>query len=204
MAHAAHKIVTGRVLLVEDDTTTGPWLSKRLERHDIECTWVKTYEEAMAAFNDQVYHAVVTDIYLGGDKDKESGLKVVEEIGKTGTPLVIITSAADLEIAKTGMNQGAGFLLEKPFEPEQLLKVLENLWEEPKGLNSLMERFLDMNGLTAKEKDITRLLLKGLSNKEVASVSGNTEKTVKFHLTTIFDKCGVGSRTELFNSIFPT
>ena len=204
MSVTAPRVVSGRVLIVEDDETTGPWLAKKLERYGMECKWVTTYLDAKREFDSQIFHAVVSDIYLGGDKDKESGLRVVEEIGKTGTPLVIITSAADLEIAKKGMNFGASFLLEKPFEPEKLKSVLENLWEEPKGLNSLMERFLDMYGLTPKEKDISRLILKGLSNKEVASVSGNTEKTVKFHLTTIFEKCGVKSRTELFNAIFPT
>lgn len=194
----------GRVLVVEDDETTGLWLVKRLEKVNIEADWAMTVQEAIDAFDQKVYHAVVNDIYLEGDKNKEGGLSLVKRFSETGTPVVIITSAADLEIAKVGMNAGACYLLEKPFEIDRLITVLEKLWEEPKGLQALVDRFLDIHGLTEKEKEITKLLLKGLSNKEVASVTGNTEKTIKYHLTTIFEKTGVGSRTELFNSVFPT
>jgi DNA-binding CsgD family transcriptional regulator len=67
-----------------------------------------------------------------------------------------------------------------------------------------VERYLDIHGLTKTERKIARLALKGLSNREIANVNGNTEKTVKFHMTIIYDKCQVGSRSEFFNSILPT
>jgi DNA-binding NarL/FixJ family response regulator len=194
----------GNVLLVEDDEITGENLSRRLERFGLKCRWVKTSEDALKYFQTDHFHAVVTDIFLDGDRDKQGGLTIVREVGKTGTPIVIITSAADLEIAREGLNHGAAYLLEKPFDPEQLRKILENLWEEPRGLGCLMERFMDIHSLTPKEKEITRLLIKGLSNKEIADMTGNTEKTIKFHFTAIYEKCSVQKRSELFNAIFPT
>jgi len=194
----------GKVLLVEDDKITGEILTASLSRYGLQCHWVTSYSEAMKSFSTALFHAVVTDIYLQGDTEKKGGLEIVREIGKSGTPVVIITAGLDLEIAKEGLNCGASYLLEKPFQPEELRKVLENVWEEPRGLQSLMERFMDISQLTPKEKEITRFLIKGLSNKEIAELSGNTEKTIKFHFTTIYEKCGVQKRSELFNAIFPT
>lgn len=41
-------------------------------------------------------------------------------------------------------------------------------------------------GLTSREKDVARLLVDGLSNKEIGIQLDVTEKTVKFHITHIF------------------
>ncbi len=60
------------------------------------------------------------------------------------------------------------------------------------------------NKLTPKEREVTRLVVKGLANKEIANVEEITDRTIKSHLTNIFHKCGVSSRTELLNAIFPT
>ena len=109
----------GKVLIVEDDETTGPWLVKRLGKVGLDVVLVKTKEEALREFESKVFHAVVTDIYLDGDKNKQAGLDILKVVGTTGTPLVIMTSAADLEIAREGINLGAAHLLEKPFEVEQ-------------------------------------------------------------------------------------
>jgi DNA-binding NarL/FixJ family response regulator len=198
------QMLIGKVLLVEDDPMSAKVITAKLTKFGLNCDWASTYEDAMKAFNAKHYHAVVTDIFLAGDREKEGGLQIVREVGKTGTPLVIITAGVDLEIAKEGLNNGASYLLEKPFEPAQLRTILERLWEEPRGLQMLLDRFMDINNLTPKEKEITRLLCKGLSNKEIAELTGNTEKTIKFHLSAIYEKSGVQKRSELFNAVFPT
>lgn len=55
---------------------------------------------------------------------------------------------------------------------------------------------LDMQ-LTSRQKQIYRLVGAGLSNKQIAANLFMEEKAVKFHLTNIFKKAGVSSRTEL-------
>ena len=51
--------------------------------------------------------------------------------------------------------------------------------------------------LTAREREVTRHVVAGQSNKTMAQRFGVTEDTVKHHLTSIFDKVGVSSRLEL-------
>lgn len=204
MNYAVNQKRLGNILLVEDDNVSGPYMKRFLEENGFSCCLAQNLEEAIANFQSNTFHAVVTDIFLSSDRDAKEGLRIVKEAGSAGVPVIIMTSAADFEIAHTGLNYGAIHLLEKPFKAESLKQLLENIWEEPKGLASLAERFFEYHSLTKKEKEIARMLLKGLSNREIGEICGNTEKTIKFHLTIIFDKCGVKTRTELFNSIFPT
>lgn len=50
--------------------------------------------------------------------------------------------------------------------------------------------------LTPRETEVLRMMTEGLSNREIASVLGISEHTVKFHITSIFGKLGSASRTE--------
>jgi pimeloyl-ACP methyl ester carboxylesterase/DNA-binding CsgD family transcriptional regulator len=51
--------------------------------------------------------------------------------------------------------------------------------------------------LTERERSIVRLLCEGLDNRQIATQLGIAEKTVRNHLTRIFDKAGVRNRTQL-------
>jgi len=191
-----------QVLLIEDDDVSGDMLRAGLQNLSIVCTWVKTVDEARRALEKRTFDAVVTDIMLG--PDSPSGLDLVKELQPTGAPVLVITAFADTARVKEALNHGATFLLEKPFRAEELSRALASVWEEPRGLGHFVERALDRAELTAKERDVARLLLKGLSTREMAGVTGNTEKTLKHHIASIFHKFGVASRAELFHCIFPT
>ena len=191
-----------QVLLIEDDEVSGDMLRAGLQNLSIVCTWVKTVDEARRALEKRTYDAIVTDIMLG--PDSPSGLDLVKEVQPTGAPVLVITAFADMARVKEALNHGATYLLEKPFRAEELSRALASVWEEPKGLGHFVERALDRAELTAKERDVARLLLKGLSTREMAGVTGNTEKTLKHHIASIFHKFGVASRAELFHCIFPT
>ena len=52
-------------------------------------------------------------------------------------------------------------------------------------------------GLTARQVDIIREVLGGSTNRDIATRLGIREDTVKQHLTSIYDKCGVSNRVEL-------
>ena len=65
------------------------------------------------------------------------------------------------------------------------------------GLASADRRTLDPTRLTAQELAVARLVGNGLSNRQVAAELFVSIKTVQFHLTHIYSKLGIGSRSEL-------
>ena len=50
--------------------------------------------------------------------------------------------------------------------------------------------------LTAREQEVLALLAEGLANKQIARRLGIAEKTVKAHLTSVFQSIGVTDRTQ--------
>ncbi len=195
---------TQQVLLIEDEAVAGQALSQSLQSIGIACRWVSTFEEAQKAWREAPYDAVITDIML--DSGKPDGLEILRKIEQAGMPMpvVVISAFADQGRVKEALNHGAAYLLEKPFTTQELRKVLDRLWQEPRGLIGARDRALNQAMLTNKECEVARLLLKGLSTQEMAALTGNSEKTLKQHISTIYEKCGVSSRTEFFHYIFPT
>lgn len=66
-----------------------------------------------------------------------------------------------------------------------------------RGLSAAIDRQLDAWRLTASEKEVAFLLLKGLSFKEAAAVRGTSERTVRQQALSVYAKSGLGGRAEL-------
>lgn len=60
---------------------------------------------------------------------------------------------------------------------------------------------LETSRLSRRESQVLGLLCQGLNNKKIASQLGITERTVKFHCASIYNKYQVKSRMELFLKI---
>src|SRR5690606_888397 len=97
----------------------------------------------------------------------------------------------------------AAYLLEKPFRSAELLQVVERTVTEGPDMGYYVERALLTAGLTEKEQAVARLVLKGLTSLEIARLEQNSDKTVRQHITRIYSKCGVSSRSEFFHYVFP-
>lgn len=118
-----------------------------------------------------------------------------------GAPVLIITAFADVEKVKIALNEGAAHLIEKPFSAADLLETIERVRGENDPMRTV-ERVFDQVRLTDKERQVARDVLKGLSSSEIAARQGNSDKTIRQHISQIYAKCGVGSRAELFSLLY--
>ena len=88
-------------------------------------------------------------------------------------------------------------------EQENSKLALENRhWKEKSktfvlGLSQSIDEQLNLWELSKSEKEITFLLLKGFSNKEIADLRGTTEKTVRSQCSAIYSKSGLSTRSQL-------
>ena len=84
--------------------------------------------------------------------------------------------------------------------------VAEGLWVGAPGLVGDLIRFpgrressrddSPIEALTAREMEVIQLMAQGMANKQIALALGISEHTVKFHLSSLYAKLGISSRTE--------
>ena len=79
----------------------------------------------------------------------------------------------------------AGGSLLQPVVASKLLRQVSNQTAEP-----------SVETLTPREMDVLRLLAQGQQNKEIAAELSISQRTVKFHVSSIMGKLGAGNRTE--------
>jgi DNA-binding NarL/FixJ family response regulator len=115
---------------------------------------------------------------------------------------IAVLSAVDSdETAREALSLGACAFISKRIDPDELpdalLAAFEESVSEPIGLllggdiPAVREA-----GLTERELQILRALAQGQANSQIAKQFWLAEQTVKFHLTNIYRKLGIGSRTE--------
>lgn len=118
--------------------------------------------------------------------------------------VVILTSFDDRSTVGEALDAGAiGYLL-KDADPATLRGGIESAARGGSPLNPRVARTMlaarrerrPEPSLTDREREILELLRRGLANKEIASSLGITVKTVKAHLTSLFQKVGVLDRTQ--------
>jgi len=190
--------VRGRVLLIDDERDTRELLARALQRAGYEC--VASDGEGRELCEPERFaqlDVVVTDIVLG--LDDRRGLRLITELRGRGlrVPIVVITAYADVEKVKCALNEGADYLLEKPFKASELVEAIERVRSHG-GVSSAVEQLFDRAHLTEKERVVARHLLAGLSSSEIAVLERNSPKTIRQHVSQIYAKCEVKSRAEFF------
>lgn len=119
--------------------------------------------------------------------------------------VVVLTSFSDTERIVAALDAGAvGYLL-KDTGPEELLNGVRAAARgesplHPKAARQLLtaraRRPTSRVELTPRETDVLGLVRQGLANKQIARRLGISERTVKAHLTSTFQRIGVMDRTQ--------
>ncbi len=194
----------GAILLVEDDEDARESLKRSLMRHGFDVASAAGVDEALSALDDLGrLSVVVTDMVLGSED--AGGIRMIVELHRREifVPIILITAFAGLDNVKQGLNEGASFLLEKPFRAHDLLAAIARVTTARPNMGYVVDQALLAAGLTEKEQAVARLVLKGLTSVEIARLEQNSDKTVRQHITRIYQKCNVASRAEFFNHVFP-
>ncbi len=193
----------GTVLLVEDERDTRELLADAIGRAGFFCVTAQDAPEALGRVATGGFiDIVVTDVVLGSDD--RGGLRLITELRAAGVlaPVVVITAYADVEKVKIALNEGAAHLLEKPFRAAALLEVIHRVKVQGGDVRHSIEQALARANLTDKERLVARHLLEGLSYGEIAEIESNSPNTIRQHVSTIYAKCGVGSRAEFFRIVY--
>jgi DNA-binding NarL/FixJ family response regulator len=135
------------------------------------------------------------------------GVQATAEITRRwpGSKIVVLSSFSDHQRVMAALHAGAEGYVLKHADPEQILHAIDAVYRGGAPIDPQVARvLLDMKRapsstrgpLTDREEGVLRLVHQGMANKQIARHLGITERTVKAHLTKIFDTLGVSDRTQ--------
>jgi FixJ family two-component response regulator len=132
-----------------------------------------------------------------------SGLDLQRELARTEAPIpiIFITGHGDIPMSVRAMKEGAVEFLAKPFRDQDLLDAIQHALgidraarKERAMVTEVRRRY---ESLTNREREVMRLVVSGLLNKQIAGELGSSEVTVKMHRGQVMRKMKAQSIVEL-------
>ena len=189
------------ILIVDDNPK---FLQDALPMYGYEVTVALDGLEALKILSENSsFDLILLDVMMP-NMDGWDTLKAIRKKKKTERiPVIMITAVSEDQKVVTGLKIGADDYIVKPFVLPNLLARIEAVlrrarWqneEQPKAAVSLNKN-VNIDALTPKEKEVLALVSQGASNQEIADKLCVRDVTVKTHLNSIFKKLKVTNRTQ--------
>jgi two-component system response regulator DctR len=129
--------------------------------------------------------------------------KLLERALVQAMPVIFLTGHADVPTAVDMVKRGAFDFCEKPFSDNALVDRIEDALRRSAEVLAVQREKVLLEGrlaeLTDRERDVMRLVAKGLPNKLIADQLAISVRTVEVHRARVFDKMEVKSAVELAN-----
>ena len=190
-------------ILVVDDNPK--YLKDALPMYGYEITVAEDGIEALKTLSEEKNHfdLILLDVMMP-NMDGWDTLKAIRKNPKTQyTPVIMITAVSEDQKVVSGLRIGADDYIVKPFILPNLLARIEAVlrrskWQAEKSQKTEKKLNKDVNidALTPKEKEVLSLVAQGASNQEIADKLFVRDVTVKTHLNSIFKKLKVTNRTQ--------
>ena len=201
-----------RILLVEDDNLLRLGLKSMVQangEYRIESD-TDNGKEAIRLFETLRPDVVLLDLQL----PDISGIEVLERIKTISpeTPVVVLTSHDENELLFNSLERGANCYVLKGAGPDELFlgiwyALLNEMFISPKLAKMIVEPYLFVNRqrkslpplheLTAREKEVVRLIIDGKKSTEIADALFISVKTVNKHRSNILEKLGLNNLADL-------
>jgi FixJ family two-component response regulator len=197
---SATPVASATVFIVDDDIS----VRESLQALIADAGWRPEVFASAAEFLARPREAAPGALVLDVGLPDLNGLELQKRItGKPDLPIIFITGHGDIPMTVQAMKAGAVEFLTKPFGPDVLLSAIDGAIERSRAslaqesdLQVLRDRY---ESLTARERQVMALVVRGQLNKQVGFELGISEITVKIHRGQVMRKMSAPSFAELVN-----
>ncbi|MEH6357698.1 MAG: response regulator transcription factor [Pseudomonadales bacterium] len=193
-----HALVRGGIALLVEMASPG-----------VEVLHANSFDQVLSTFseNDSI-DLMLLDLKMPG-MDPDSGIRTICRTWPE-VPIIIVSVTEDVQTIRKALAAGAMGYVPKTSSPDVTISALKlvlagGIYVPPHVLKQDISQLsnepqLEESGtkslLTRRQMEVLDLIVSGKSNKAIADEIGLTTSTVKMHVSGIFKKLGVGSRTE--------
>ena len=191
-----------RVHVVEDEEEIREAIRVLLSTADVEAVGFPSAEAFIVADGESEARCILLDNNLPG----MSGLSLLKRLRGAGSQatVIMITGRGDVPTAVDAMRNGAFHFLEKPFDPDVLIGLVEEgvsraaaLPSEPTDMGAYR---LALQALSEREREVHDLMVQGVPNKVLAHRLSISVRTVEHHRASVMRKLGMRSLSHLIRA----
>ena len=187
------------VHIVDDDNAVRDALSMLMQSEDIPAHVYASAEEFLDEHAQFKMGCLLLDVRMPG----MNGLQLLELLKEQdiAIPVIFITGHGDVSMAVQAMKAGATDFIEKPFDNNHLLTLVNNCLTECITLNHTAEHRHDLEArlarLTKRERQVMELLVDGKQNKVIARELNISPRTVELHRAKVMEKLHAHSLSDV-------
>ncbi len=189
----------GLVYVVDDDEAVRDSLQWLLEGKDYRVRCFESAEAFLSRYDPREVACLVADIRMGGMTGMELQDRLLER--HSPLPIVFITGHGDVPMAVQTMKKGALDFIQKPFNEQQLMALVDRMLETARAAfadhQQAASREALMARLTGRESQVLERIVAGRLNKQIADDLNISIKTVEAHRANIMEKLGANTVTDL-------
>ncbi len=216
----------GHILLVDDEPGLREAVQAYLEDSGFSVMTASNAAEGLQLLEQRPPDLIISDVMMP-QVDGYQFLKQVRERPRfQSLPFVFLTARGMTSDRIQGYKAGCDDYLAKPFDPDELVAIVENRLErraaandanesENPDITDLASQIAEIKALltqkpgivqtpppirvdlTPREQSVLNLVAKGLMNKEIARHLDTSVRNVEKYVSRLFSKTGTNSRTEL-------
>jgi two-component system response regulator FixJ len=189
----------GNVYVIDDDEAMRDSLDFLLGSADFHVTLFESAHHFLDAVSNIDFGCVVSDVRMPGI----DGIELLKRMkaSHSAFPVVIMTGHGDVPLAVEAMKLGAVDFLEKPFEDDRLIGMIDAALRQAESSARSEAVTLDIAAriatLSPRERQVMDGLIAGLSNKLIAREYDISPRTIEVYRANVMTKMQAGSLSEL-------
>jgi two-component system, LuxR family, response regulator FixJ len=189
----------GKVYVIDDDDAMRDSLDFLLGSAGFQVTLFESAHNFLDTLSNIEFGCVVSDVRMPGI----DGIELLKRVKASTSllPVVVMTGHGDVPLAVEAMKLGAADFVEKPFEDDRLIGMIDAALKQAEpGVKSeaiTLEIVSRIETLSPRERQVMDGLIAGLSNKLIAREYDISPRTIEVYRANVMTKMQAGSLSEL-------
>ena len=196
-----------RLLIVDDEPNLLRAVDAVLRNEGFETSTARNGREALLKVAENAPDLIVSDVRMPAMDGYALARRLRSSPNYALIPIIFLSAKDERQDRIEGFRSGVDVYLTKPFEPEELIAVINNILQRLEQTHAAIARlvgdvpeetvFIRDEALTDAEWRVAESVARGMSNKEIAEALNLSTRTIENHVSRILAKKGFGNRVEI-------